>query len=318
MMEYRSSGASGLRLPVLSLGLWHNAGDNDDLEETKRVVFSAFDRGITHFDLANNYGPPYGSAERNMGKILSSLGHRNELVISTKAGYDMWPGPYGDGGSRKYLISSLDESLSRLALEYVDIFYHHRPDFDTPLSESMGALAAAVHSGRALYAAVSNYPLSLARAGERMLRAEGLHLILDQVSYSLIRRKADDFSLFKGLERQGTGIIVFSPLAQGLLTSKYLSGKVPADSRATKNKFLREKDITPELVEKLNRLNTLASGFDMSLSQLALAFTLSRPNVTSVIIGARTVKQFEENYETVEKLRTFTPSEVRALTSVFS
>lgn len=315
-MIYRRCGNSGLKLPVLSLGLWHNAGDFDDLNETKKVIYSAFDSGITHFDLANNYGPPYGSAERNFGAILKEMGHRDEMVISSKAGYDMWPGPYGDGGSKKYLIASLDQSLKRMNLEYVDIFYHHRPDPETPLEETMEALAQMVRSGKALYVAISNYPLQLAIEAQKILAQYNIRAILNQVPFSILNQRFNENNEFSALSKTGMGVITFSPLAQGLLTSKYLQGTIPENSRATKNKFLKSENITPELVKKLNALNEIAKQKEMTLSQRALSFNLSHENVTSVIIGARTVKQLEENLKTVNFPLSFTQEEIERINQI--
>lgn len=299
-MKYRTCGGSGLKLPEISLGFWHNFGDYDNLTEAKKVVFEAFDKGVTHFDLANNYGPPYGSAETNFGTILKELGHRDEMVISTKAGYDMWPGPYGDGGSKKYLIASLDQSLKRMGVEYVDIFYHHRPDYSVPLEESMEALATAVRSGKALYVALSNYPLPLARKAQEYLASYNIHAILNQVPYNMLNQRCNRFNLFKAMKEIKMSGIVFSPLAQGLLTDKYLKGEIPQDSRANKDKFLKHDSITPELVAKLNALNEVAKDKGMKLSQLALAYILSQDNITSVIIGARNREQLNQNLSALD------------------
>ena len=291
-MAYRRCGASGLRLPALSLGLWHNFGGGDDFETMRRMVLTAFDRGVTHFDLANNYGPPPGSAETNFGRILATdlRAHRDELVISTKAGYRMWPGPYGDLGSRKYLLASLDQSLRRLGLDYVDVFYHHRPDPDTPLEESMGAVADAVRHGKALYAAVSNYDAAGVRRSAGLLRAAGTPMLLHQVRYNLLDRRAETGDWLSAAAESGAGTIVFSPLAQGVLTDRYLNG-VPADSRAARNGFLRAESLTPELIARVTRLNAFAQGRGQTLAAMALSWILRRPEVTSVIVGASRPEQ---------------------------
>ena len=291
-MAYRRCGASGLRLPALSLGLWHNFGGGDDFETMRRMVLTAFDRGVTHFDLANNYGPPPGSAEMNFGRILATdlRAHRDELVVSTKAGYRMWPGPYGDLGSRKYLLASLDQSLRRLGLDYVDVFYHHRPDPDTPLEESMGAVADAVRHGKALYAAVSNYDAAGVRRAADLLRAAGTPMLLHQVRYNLLDRRAETGDWLSAAAESGAGTIVFSPLAQGVLTDRYLNG-VPADSRAARNGFLRAESLTPELIARVTRLNAFAQGRGQTLAAMALSWILRRPEVTSVIVGASRPEQ---------------------------
>ncbi len=295
-MQYRRSGRSGLRLPAVSLGLWHNFGDTKPLETQRAVLRRAFDLGVTHFDLANNYGPPYGSAERNFGTLFAQdlRPYRDELIISTKAGYDMWPGPYGDFGSRKYLLSSLDQSLRRMGLEYVDVFYHHRPDPDTPLEETMGALDAAVRSGKALYAGVSNYDPERTRAAAAILRELGTPLLIHQPSYSMLNRGPVENGLLDVLADVGTGCICFSPLAQGILTDRYLGG-VPADSRASVGHFLRPQALTDEVMAKVKALNEIAAGRGQSLAQLALAWVLRDPRMTSAIIGASSVGQLENN-----------------------
>ena len=291
-MAYRRCGASGLRLPALSLGLWHNFGGGDDFETMRRMVLTAFDRGVTHFDLANNYGPPPGSAETNFGRILATdlRAHRDELVVSTKAVYRMWPGPYGDLGSRKYLLASLDQSLRRLGLDYVDVFYHHRPDPDTPLEESMGAVADAVRHGKALYAAVSNYDAAGVRRAAGLLRAAGTPMLLHQVRYNLLDRRAETGDWLSAAAESGAGTIVFSPLAQGVLTDRYLNG-VPADSRAARNGFLRAESLTPELIARVTRLNAFAQSRGQTLAAMALSWILRRPEVTSVIVGASRPEQ---------------------------
>jgi L-glyceraldehyde 3-phosphate reductase len=294
-MRYNRCGRSGLLLPAVSLGLWHNFGDVDVYENCREMVRRAFDLGITHFDLANNYGPPPGSAERVFGRILAGdlAGHRDELVISSKAGYRMWPGPYGEWGSRKYLVASLDQSLQRMGLEYVDIFYHHRPDPDTPLEESMGALDYIVRSGRALYAGISNYPADATRRAADILRSLGTPCLIHQPAYNMFHRWVED-GLLTALEQEGIGCIAFSPLAQGLLTDKYLHG-IPEGSRASKpHGFLRPEHITPDKLDKVRRLHELAAARGQTLAQLALIWVLRHPAMTSVLIGASRVKQIED------------------------
>lgn len=294
-MRYTRTGRSGLLLPAISLGLWHNFGGVDREEDARAMIRRAFDLGITHFDLANNYGPPPGSAEATFGRILRSdlAPYRDELIISSKAGYLMWPGPYGDWGSRKYLVASLDQSLRRMGLEYVDIFYHHRPDPNTPLEETMGALDQIVRSGKALYAGISNYPADQTRAAARILRDLGTPCLIHQPSYSMFNRWVED-GLLAALEAEGIGCIAFSPLAQGMLTDKYLRG-IPADSRAAKaNTFLRPEQITAERLDQVRRLNDLAQARGQTLAQLALAWVLRRPVVTSALIGASRPVQIED------------------------
>jgi len=283
-------------LPAISLGLWHNFGHVDKPETYRSIMHAAFDAGITHFDLANNYGPPPGSAEENFGRILKQdfQSYRDEMIISTKAGYLMWPGPYGDFGSRKYLLSSLDQSLKRMGLDYVDIFYHHRPDPDTPLEETMMALDQAVRSGKALYAGISNYTARQTKAAARILKALGTPCLIHQPKYSMMVREPEK-DLLDILDDEGIGCIAFSPLAQGLLTSKYLDG-IPEDSRAAKSHgFLQKQSITPDLLEKIGSLNSLATGRNQSLAQMALAWLLKDPGVTSVLVGASSVKQLLDN-----------------------
>ena len=283
-------------MPSISLGLWHNFGGVDDYANGRKVILKAFDHGITHFDFANNYGPPYGSAELNFGKLLREdlSAYRDQLVISTKAGYDMWPGPYGNWGSRKYLLASLDQSLERMGLPYVDIFYSHRPDPDTPLEETMGALDYAVRSGKALYAGISNYPAPLARRAFRILRELGTPCLIHQPKYSLLERWVEA-ELLEELEKEGVGCIAFSPLAQGMLTGKYLKG-IPEGSRAQRaDGALQAESITPEILEKINRWNRVALERGQTLAQMAISWLLKDPRVTSVLIGARTVEQLEEN-----------------------
>ncbi len=301
-MVYNKCGKWGLKLPAVSLGLWHYFGDIDTIENGRAMLHRAFDLGITHFDLANNYGPPPGSAEENFGKILKQdfAAYRDELVISTKAGYLMWPGPYGEWGSRKYLLSSLDQSLKRMGLEYVDIFYSHRPDPDTPLEETMMALDQAVRSGKALYAAVSNYPADMALEAAQILNDLGTPCILHQPKYSMFERWVED-ELLDVLDQQGIGCIPFSPLAQGLLTNKYLKG-IPEGSRATREVFLKKEDVK-SAHEKIVKLNEIAAQREQSLAQMALAWILKDKRITSVLIGASTVKQIEDNVATLSNLK---------------
>ena len=293
--HYRRCGRSGLMLPEVSLGLWQNFGDENPLDTQRAVLRRAFDLGVTHFDLANNYGPPYGSAEINFGRIMREdlRPYRDELIISTKAGYDMWPGPYGDFGSRKYLLASLDQSLARMGLDYVDIFYSHRADPDTPLEETMGALATAVSSGRALYAGISSYSPGRTEQAAAMLRDLGTPLLIHQPSYSILNRWIED-GLLDTLEREGAGCIAFSPLAQGLLTGKYLDG-VPAGSRAARGGSLSADQLSEQNLARVRALNGVASARGQSLAQMALAWALRDQRVTSVLIGASSVAQLEEN-----------------------
>ncbi|WP_438291977.1 L-glyceraldehyde 3-phosphate reductase [Streptomyces sp. HUAS TT7] len=295
-MEYRRTGRSGLRLPAVSLGLWHNFGDDRALDSQRAILRRAFDLGVTHFDLANNYGPPAGSAELNFGKIFGQdfAPYRDELVISTKAGYLMHPGPYGEWGSRKYLLSSLDASLGRMGLDYVDIFYSHRFDPETPLEETMGALASAVQQGKALYVGVSSYNSEQTAEAARLLKEMGVPALIHQPSYSMINRWTEDDGLLDTLEAAGMGCISFVPLAQGLLTNKYLKG-IPEGSRATQGKSLDPNLLSDEVVRRLNGLNDIASRRGQSLAQLALAWVLRDPRMTSALIGASSVKQLEEN-----------------------
>ena len=296
-MTYRSSGKSGLKLPLLSLGLWHNFGTNDDYQNMKNMCFAAFDRGVTHFDLANNYGPIPGSAETNFGRILREefSAYRDEMIISTKAGYTMWPGPYGDWGSRKYLLASLDQSLKRMGLAYVDIFYHHRMDKNTPLEESMMALDTAVKSGRALYAGLSNYDSATARQAAAILKELRCPFVINQVRYSLFDRHIEADNLPQAAEDAGFGIICFSPLAQGLLTDRYLGG-IPADSRIGKGgPFLKREQLTDEKLGQIRALNDIAHARGQSLSELALSWVLRSPRITSVLIGASSPEQIVQN-----------------------
>jgi L-glyceraldehyde 3-phosphate reductase len=301
-MTYRRSGRSGLQLPAVSLGFWHNFGDDVPLERQRAIVRRAIDLGITHLDLANNYGPPYGAAERNFGILMQQdlRPLRDELVISSKAGYDMWPGPYGEWGSRKYLLASLDQSLARMGLDYVDIFYSHRFDPETPLEETMGALASAVHSGKALYAGISSYSPDRTREAAGLLRDMGVPLLIHQPSYSMLNRWVED-GLLDVLEDEGVGCIAFSPLAQGMLTDRYLDG-IPADSRAAQGKSLSPDLITDEALSHIRRLNEIAAKRGQSLAQLALAWVLRDPRVTSVLIGASSVAQLEANVAALDNL----------------
>jgi L-glyceraldehyde 3-phosphate reductase len=294
-MTYRRSGRSGVRLPVISLGLWHNFGHSRPLETQRAICRRAFDLGITHFDLANNYGPPPGSAEENFGRILAAdlRPYRDELIISTKAGYDMWPGPYGEWGSRKYLLASLDQSLRRMGLEYVDIFYSHRLDPDTPLQETMSALDAAVRAGKALYVGISNYPPAETARAAALLRGLGTPLLIHQPRYSMFERGIEE-GLLDTLAEVGAGCIAYSPLAQGLLTDRYLDG-VPADSRMRTSVFLNEEALTPQRLAAIRSLNEVAARRGQSLAQLALTWTLRDPRMTSLIIGASSVAQLEQN-----------------------
>ncbi len=295
-LDYRRCGKSGLKLSALSLGLWHNFGDYDCFRTAREIVLAAFDAGVTHFDLANNYGPPYGTAEENFGKMMRHdlTPYRDEIIISTKAGYDMWPGPYGDWGSRKYLTASLDQSLRRMGLDYVDIFYHHRPDPETPLEETMGALASAVRQGKALYAGISSYPADRTREAAKLLREMGCPLLIHQPKYSMLERWVED-GLLDTLGEEGVGCIPFSPLAQGLLTSRYLDG-VPADSRVAKEHgFLQEETLTESMLGKIRALNHLAEQRGQTLAQMALAWLLKDERVTTVLIGASSVQQLKQN-----------------------
>jgi L-glyceraldehyde 3-phosphate reductase len=309
---YNRSGRSGLKLPAVSLGLWHNFDDNRPIENSRAVLRRAFDLGVTHFDLANNYGVPYGSAERNFGTIFSQdfTKYRDELIISTKAGYDMWPGPYGEWGSRKYLLASLDQSLARMGLDYVDIFYSHRPDPGTPLEETMGALDRAVRSGKALYAGISNYSAEQTTQAARIMRELGTPLLIHQPSYSMINRWIED-GLLDALEEAGMGCIVYSPLAQGLLTDRYLK-EVPADSRAATSRFLNEDEIDRDLARDLNEIAKVRG---QSLAQMALSWAIRDPRVTSVLIGASSVRQLEDNVASVDG-PAFTEDELQAIDKI--
>ncbi|KFU75353.1 L-glyceraldehyde 3-phosphate reductase [Amycolatopsis sp. NPDC058340] len=309
-IPYRRTGRSGLKLPAISLGLWHNFGNDKPLGTQRDIARRAFDLGITHFDLANNYGPPYGSAEENFGRLLASdfKPYRDELVISTKAGYDMWPGPYGEWGSRKYLLSSLDQSLGRMGLDYVDIFYSHRFDPETPLEETVGALDTAVRSGRALYVGISSYSSEKTAEAARLLRELGTPLLIHQPSYSMFNRWLEGDKLLDTLEAEGAGCIAFSPLAQGLLTSRYLDG-VPENSRAAQGKSLNPDTITENTLGKIRALNEIAQRRGQTLAQLALAWGLRDPRMTSVLIGASSVAQLEDNVGALKNLH-FTHEEL--------
>ncbi|MEU1688540.1 L-glyceraldehyde 3-phosphate reductase [Micromonospora sp. NPDC005707] len=302
-MIYRRSGRSGLRLPAISLGLWHNFGPDRPYERQRDIVRRAFDLGITHFDLANNYGPPPGAAEENFGRLLATdlKPYRDELVISSKAGYLMWPGPYGEWGSRKYLISSLDQSLRRMGLDYVDIFYSHRFDPDTPLEETMGALDAIVRSGKALYVGISNYNSDQTARAAEILRELGTPLLINQPSYSMLNRWSEADGLLDTLEQVGAGCIAYSPLAQGLLTDRYLGG-IPADSRVRTSVFLNESDLSEEKMATIRGLAAVAEKRGQSLAQLALAWALRDPRMTSLIIGASSVAQLEGNVAALDNL----------------
>ncbi|MEV4951536.1 L-glyceraldehyde 3-phosphate reductase [Paenarthrobacter nitroguajacolicus] len=318
-MPYRRVGRSGLKLPAISLGLWHNFGDDKRFDEQRAILRRAFDLGVNHFDLANNYGPPDGSAETNFGRHLKDdfKPYRDELVISTKAGYYMWPGPYGEWGSRKYLISSLDQSLERMGLDYVDIFYSHRPDPETPLEETMGALDYAVRSGKALYAGISSYTPEQTLEAARILKELGTPLLIHQPSYSMLNRWTENGSpnLYEALDQVGAGSIAFSPLAQGMLTNRYLNG-VPADSRAAKERFLSESALTEDKLDRVRGLNAIAEGRGQTLAQMAIAWILrDQPKgspVTSALIGASSVDQLEDTLSAINNLK-FTTDELTAI-----
>ncbi|HEX5533214.1 MAG TPA: L-glyceraldehyde 3-phosphate reductase [Actinomycetales bacterium] len=312
-MTFRRCGASGLDLPAISLGLWHNFGDDKPLEVQRAILRRAFDLGVTHFDLANNYGPPYGSAERNFGTLFAQdlKPYRDELIISTKAGYDMWPGPYGQGGgSRKYLLASLDQSLQRMGLEYVDIFYSHRFDPTTPLEETMGALDAAVRAGKALYVGISSYGPERTREAARILADLGTPLLIHQPSYSMLNRWIEN-GLLDALDETGAGCIAFSPLAQGMLTDRYLGG-VPAESRAAQGKSLAPDLLTPEVLGHVQKLNEIAGERGQTLAQMALAWVLRDSRVTSALIGASSVRQLEDNFAATQNL-VFTDEELQRI-----
>lgn len=317
-MPYRRCGKSGIQLPVISLGLWQNFGDIDQKEVFRQALYTAFDNGITHFDLANNYGPPPGSAEGNLGAILATdfVAHRDELLLSTKAGYTMWDGPYGDWGSRKYLMASLHQSLKRLKLDYIDIFYHHRPDPHTPLEETMAALSDIVRQGKALYVGLSNYPADLAKKAVAILNDLRCPCLIHQPKYSMLVRTPED-ALLDMLDEAGVGIIAFSPLAQGLLTNKYLQGSIPIDSRASKEHFLKSAAITPELITKLSDLNELALQRGQSLAQMAIAWLLKDERLTSVLVGARNSTQLTDSLKALENL-SFGKEELNRIADILS
>lgn len=315
-MEFRRCGKSGIKLPLLSLGLWHNFGNVDDFENSRNLLRTAFDSGITHFDLANNYGPPYGSAEKNFGKIFSEdfKNYRDEFIISTKAGWDMWPGPYGNFGSRKYLVASLDQSLKRMQLDYVDIFYHHRPDPETPLEETMGALDQIVRQGKALYVGVSQYSAEDTAKAAAILKRQGTPFLIHQPRYNMLDRWVEN-GLLDTLEKEGIGSIVFSPLEQGILTSKYLHG-IPSDSRAAiEGGYLDKSKITPALVQKLQKLQEVAKSRKQTLAQMAIVWLLKDERITSVLVGVSKVSQLQDNLEAL-KNRSFTSEELEKIESI--
>ena len=314
-MQYRRCGRSGIQLPAISLGLWHNFGGVDNFENSRAMLRRAFDLGITHFDLANNYGPPYGSAEENFGSIFRKdfLPYRDELIISTKAGWDMWPGPYGNLGSRKYLLASLDQSLKRMGLDYVDIFYHHRPDPDTPMEESLGALDTAVRSGRALYAGISAYNAKQTAEAVKIMRQLGTPCLIHQPKYSMFVREPER-GLFDVLEKEGVGSIVFSPLAQGLLSDRYLKG-IPGDSRAARDFFLKKKDLSEALLARVRSLNEVAQRRGQTLAEMAVAWVLRDPRVTSALVGTSKVSQVDDNVAALKNLK-FSAEELRTIDGV--
>lgn len=315
-MEYRFCGKSGLRLPLISLGMWHNFGYTDKFATMKEIAFKAFERGITHFDLANNYGPPPGSAEENFGKLLKEgLGaHRDEIIVSSKAGHLMWDGPYGDGGSRKYMMASLHQSLKRTGLEYFDIFYSHRYCPETPLEETVQTLIDIVKQGKALYVGLSKYPIDKAEEACAMMREQQVKCLIYQDRYSMLSRKPET-GYFEMLEKEGLGFIAFSPLAQGLLTNRYLNG-IPEDSRVAKSGvFLHREDITPELIAKIKKLNDIAAQREQTLAEMSLAWLLAKKGVTSVIIGASSVKQLEDNLKATDNI-VFSPEELAAIEAI--
>ena len=316
-MQYRRSGRSGIQLPAISLGLWHNFGGVDNFENARAMLRRAFDLGITHFDLANNYGPPYGSAEENFGQILKKdfLPYRDELIISTKAGWDMWPGPYGNLGSRKYLLASLDQSLKRMGLEYVDIFYHHRPDPETPMEESLGAFDSAVRSGKALYAGISAYNAKQTAEAIRIMRDLGTPCLIHQPKYSMLVRDPEQ-GLLDVLGKEGVGCIVFSPLAQGLLSNRYLQG-IPTDSRAARDFFLKRKDIDERKVAMLRELNAVAQRRGQSLAEMAVAWVLRDPRVTSALVGTSKVEQVDDNVAALKNLA-FSAEELRRIDGILA
>lgn len=315
-MQYRRVGKSGLKLPAVSLGLWHNFGGQTHYDNAREMALGAFDLGITHFDLANNYGPPPGSAEENFGRILrNDLGqYRDEMIISTKSGYYMWEGPYGEWGSRKQLLSSLDQSLKRMGLDYVDIFYHHRPDEETPVEETMGALAHAVKSGKALYVGISNYSATQAKKAIEVLKGLGIHLLIHQPRYNIFDRRPEQ-GLYGVLEREGVGAIPFSPLEQGVLTDRYLNG-IPEDSRAAgASVFLKPDKITQEVLEKVRKLNDIAQARGQTLAQMALAWLLEKPVTASVLIGASKLSQIKDAVQAQNNLE-FSDEELKAIDAI--
>lgn len=316
-MQFKRCGRSGIQLPLISLGLWHNFGHADNLLNGQEILRTAFDHGVVHFDLANNYGPPFGAAETNFGRLLKAdfLPYRNELFISSKAGYDMWPGPYGNFGSRKYLVSSLDESLKKMNLDYVDLFYHHRPDPETPLEETMAALDFIVRSGRALYVGLSNYPAELATEAIAILRGLGTPCLIHQARYSMLDRWVEE-DLLETLEKKGVGCIAFSPLGQGLLTDKYLDG-IPADSRAGKEMTYLQRDVVMKNQDKILALNDIARERNQSLSQMAIAWLLKDSRLTSVLVGVSSSRQLLDNIEALGNL-TFSSEELEAIEKVLS
>jgi L-glyceraldehyde 3-phosphate reductase len=316
-MHYRRSGRSGIQLPAVSLGLWHNFGGVDNFENSRAMLRRAFDLGITHFDLANNYGPPYGSAEETFGQILKKdfLPYRDELIISTKAGWDMWPGPYGDLGSRKYLLASLDQSLKRMGLAYVDIFYHHRPDPDTPMEESLGALDTAVRSGRALSAGISAYNADETAKAIKILRDLGTPCLIHQPKYSMFVRDPEQ-GLLNVLEKEGVGAIVFSPLAQGLLSDRYLKG-IPGDSRAARDFFLKKTDLEKDKLTKVRALNEMAAKRGQTLAEMAVAWVLRDPRVTSALVGTSKVSQVNDNVAALKNLK-FSAAELSRIDGILA
>ena len=316
-MQYRRSGRSGIQLPAISLGLWHNFGGADNFENARAMLRRAFDLGITHFDLANNYGPPYGSAEENFGQIFKKdfVAYRDELIISTKAGWDMWPGPYGNLGSRKYILASLDQSLKRMGLEYVDIFYHHRPDPDTPMEESLGALDTAVRSGKALYAGISSYSAKQTAQAVKIMRALGTPCLIHQPKYSMLVRDPEE-GLLDVLGNEGVGCIVFSPLAQGLLSDRYLLG-IPTDSRAARDFFLKKKDVDEKKVTMLRALNAVAQHRGQSLAEMSVAWVLRDPRVTSALVGTSKVSQVDDNVAALKNLK-FSSEELQKIDGILA
>ncbi|WP_235295834.1 L-glyceraldehyde 3-phosphate reductase [Portibacter marinus] len=316
-MKYRRCGKSGIKLPMISLGLWHNFGRENDFENAREILHYAFDHGITHFDLANNYGPPYGTAEETFGKIMASdfSDYRDEMIISTKAGWDMWPGPYGNWGSRKYLMASLDQSLQRMGLDYVDIFYHHRPDPETPLEETMGALADIVRQGKALYVGVSQYKSHELKLAQEILDQYHIKLLIHQPRYSMMDRWVEEDGLLDTLEQLGIGSIPFSPLEQGLLTDKYLDG-IPEDSRVAKDgRYLSENDITDEKVAKVQALNKIAKSRNQTMAQMAVAWLLKDERVTTVLVGVSKVKQLKDNIGSLQNID-FTNDEIGSINKI--